>query len=264
MTRSAKTTVKLGGADDRSEGDVAELEPRRGRGATVVGAPRSRGHRKQPAPSRPMEAAASLRGGVAPTAGSVPGVGHRGPHQQGSTERRPGPRRRGSPPWPRPGARRRTARSATKSETVNPMPAISADAGEVAQAEAVGQARRCAARTASVDAAMIPTGLPTTSPRTMPQRDRAGRPPPPGCRRRSTTPALARAKSGTTRKLDQGCSRSSRSVSTSRPPTGPVGVSRPRTTPAIVAWTPDSKVQTHSSERRAAGTSPSGRPRPAA
>ena len=62
---------------------------------------------------------------------------------------------------------------------------------------------------------------------------------------------MASANSGTIRKLDQGCRRASIVSMSGGPPTGRAGVSRPSTTPAIVAWMPDSRTQT---QRTTAGT----------
>ena len=98
------------------------------------------------------------------------------------------------------------------SDTVKPMPPSTATPATWCRPVPGGSAPR-RVRTASVDAPRMPTNLPTTRPATMPmvtRLDSAWSIASP----LSTTPALARAKIGTIRKLDTGCSAPSSRSST--------------------------------------------------
>ena len=91
-----------------------------------------------------------------------------------------------------------------KSETVNPMPATVAMAIIIGQVAPSGR-RAMPVRAASQAAPAMPSVLPTTRPTMTPAVTAVA----PGASKASalmTTPALARAKTGTIRKLDHGCS----------------------------------------------------------
>ena len=158
------------------------------------------------------------------------------------------------------------ARPVTKSETVKPMPATAPMPTNWRHETSVGSVP-IRSRTANHVKAVTPTSLPTTRPTTTPwviDDDHASA----NASAVIGTPALARANSGTMTKLDHGCKRCSSHSTTDTDPrarsavwracatvdtsgsdaasigwrrsNGPVGVSRPRATPATVAWMPDS------------------------
>ena len=132
------------------------------------------------------------------------------------------------------------ASPAMNSDTVKPIPPSAATPGSCRRVIPSGSAPAPLRSAATVVPAM-PASLPTTRPATIAQASvlvsASPRMPP-----RKLTPAFASANSGTTTNALTGCRACSRSRSSSRPPTFPVGVSRPSATPAIVAWTPDSNV----------------------
>jgi hypothetical protein len=156
------------------------------------------------------------------------------------------------------------------SETVKPIPATAAMPTTPAQVAPLGR-WPIPRRDATQENSVMPTGLPTTKPRTTPAVTGE-----PAASRRAPelrgTPALASAKTGTIRKLAHGCStcsshsatdtdsrarravrRAARGVATSASSAGSgravgvaAGASRPMATPARVAWTPASCRASHS------------------
>ena len=135
------------------------------------------------------------------------------------------------------------------SETVNPMPAERGGAPDLAAGHTGRQHADSGAQPARI-APPTPISFPSTSPTTTAQVMRldaaADSTPPPrydarvGQREQRHDDEAGERVQPVLELLEDG-----------RPPTRPAGVSSPSTTPATVAWTPDSSIATHTAPRPA-------------